>query len=194
MSLAFCWAHLRRRFYERFVSEASPIAAEALQRVAALYRIETDILGREPDERRAVRHERSRPLLAELEPWLRERLALISQKSKLAEVIRYALSHWSGLTRFLDDGRIEIDSNTVERSIRPIALNRKNALFAGSDDGGQNWAVIASLVETCKLCGVDPHAYLAQVLTRIVNGHLAHDIDDLLPWAYAKASPLTDAA
>ena len=124
----------------------------------------------------------------------RERLALISQKSKLAEVIRYALSHWSGLTRFLHDGRIEIDSNTAERSIRPIALNRKNALFAGSDDGGQNWAVIASLVETCKLCGVDPHAYLAHVLTRIVNGHLAHAIDDLLPWAYAKASPLKDAS
>ncbi|HYA79510.1 MAG TPA: IS66 family transposase [Methylocystis sp.] len=194
VSLAFCWAHLRRRFYERFVSEASPIAAEALQRIAALYRIETDIRGREPDERRAVRHKLSRLFLAELEPWLRERLALISQKSKLAEVIRYALSHWGGLTRFLDDGRIEIDSNTVERSIRPITLNRKNALFAGSDGGGENWAVIASLIETCKLCGVDPQAYLADVLTRIVNGHRAHDIDDLLPWAYAKASPLKDVA
>ena len=194
VSLAFCWAHLRRRFYERFVSEASPIAAEALQRIAALYRIETDIRGRGPDERRAVRQEKSGPLIVALQAWLRDRLALISQKSKLAEVIRYALSHWDGLTRFLDDGRIEIDSNTVERSIRPITLNRKNALFAGSDGGGENWAVIASLIETCKLCGVDPQAYLADVLTRIVNGHLARDIDDLLPWAYAEAPPLKDAA
>jgi len=194
VSLAFCWAHLRRRFYERFVSEASPIAAEALQRIAALYRIETDIRGRGPDERRAVRQERSVPLIAALHAWLRDRLALISQKSKLAEVIRYALSHWDGLTRFLDDGRIEIDSNAVERSIRPITLNRKNALFAGSDGGGENWAVIASLVETCKLCGVDPQAYLVDALTRIVSGHRARDIDDLLPWAYAEAAPLKRAA
>ena len=194
VSLAFCWAHLRRRFYERFVSEASPIAAEALQRIAALYRIETDIRGRGPDERRAVRQERAGPLIVASHAWLCDRLALISQKSKLAEVIRYALSHWEGLTRFLDDGRIEIDSNTVERSIRPITLNRKNALFAGSDGGGENWAVIASLIESCKLCGVDPQAYLVDVLTRIVNGHLARDIDDLLPWAYAEAPPLKDAA
>ena len=188
------WAHLRRRFYERFVSEASPIATEALQRIAALYRVETDIRGRGPDERRAIRQERSGPLIVALHAWLRDRLTLISQKSKLAEVIRYALSHWDGLTRFLDDGRIEIDSNTVERSIRPITLNRKNALFAGSDGGGENWAMIASLIETCKLCGVDPQAYIADVLTRIVNGHLARDIDELLPWAYAEAPPLKDAA
>jgi transposase len=194
VSLAFCWAHLRRRFYERFVSEASPIAAEALQRIAALYRIETDIRGRGPDERRAVRQERSGPLIVALHAWLCDRLALISQKSKLAEVIRYGLSHWDGLTRFLDDGRIEIDSNTVERSIRPITLNRKNALFAGSDGGGENWAVIASLIETCKLGSVDPQAYLADVLTRIVNGHLARDIDELLPWAYAEAPAFKDAA
>ena len=131
--------------------------------------------------------------IADLEPWLREKLALISQKSKLAEAIRYALARWEGLTRFLDDGRIEINSNTVERSIRPIALNRKNALFAGSDGGGENWAVIASLVETCKLNGVDPHAYLADVLARIVNGHLNSRLDELLPWAYA-APPLKDVA
>jgi transposase len=98
-----------------------------------------------------VRQERSRPIVAELEPWLREKLALLSQKSKLAQAIRYGLSHWDGLVRFLDDGRVEIDSNTVERSIRPLALTRKNALFAGSDGGAENWAVIASLIETC-LC------------------------------------------
>ena len=126
--------------------------------------------------------------------WLRDRLTLISQKSKLAEVIRYALSHWDGPIRFLDDGRIEIDSNTVERSIRPITLNRRNTLFAGSDGGGENWAVIALLVETCKLCGVDPQAYIADVLTPIVNGPLACDIEELLPCAYAEAPPLKDAA
>ena len=194
VSLAFSWAHVRRRFYELAAADASPIAGEALQRIAALYAIEKDIRGRRPEERCAIRQERSRPILAELEPWLREKLALISQKSKLAEAIRYALSRWEGLTRFLDDGRIEIDSNTVERSIRPIALNRKNALFAGSDGGGDNWAVVASLIETCKLCGVDPYGYLADVLAKIVNGHPNNAIDDLLPWAYAQSEPLRDVA
>ena len=104
-----------------------------------------------------MRQEQSRPIVDALEPWLREKLGLISQKTKLAEAIRYALSRWEGLTRFLDDGRIEIDTNVVERSIRPIALNRKNALFAGSDGGAEHWAVIASLIETCKLNGVEPH-------------------------------------
>jgi hypothetical protein len=146
----------------------------------------TDIRGRGHEQRCDVRQARTRPLIADLEPWLREKLGVISQKSKLAEAIRYALARWEGLTRFLDDGRIEIDSNTVERSIRPIALNRKNALFAGSHGGGENWAVIASLVETCKLNGVDPYLYFANALAKIVNGHLNCQIDDLLPWAYAK--------
>jgi len=194
VSLAFCWSHVRRRFYELAAAAASPIATETLQRIAQLYAVEKDIRGRSPDERRAVRQERSRPVLAELEPWLRERLALISQKTKLAEAIRYALSRWDGLTRFLDDGRIEIDSNTVERSIRPITLNRKNALFAGSDGGGENWAVIASLIETCKLCSVDPHGYLADALAKIVNGYPNSAIDDLLPWAYVSPEPLKAVA
>ena len=159
-----------------------------------LYAVEKDIRGRSPDERRAARQERSLPVLAEIEPWLHTNLALISQKSKLAEAIRYALSRWEGLTRFLDDGRIEIDSNTVERSIRPIALNRKNALFAGSDGGGENWAVIATLIENCKLCGVDPNAYLANVLGKIVNSHPNSAIDDLLPWAYVRPDPLKAVA
>jgi transposase len=194
VSLAFCWAHVRRRFHERAVAEASPIATEALQRIALLYAVEKDIRGRSPDERRVARQERSLPVLAELEPWLRAKLALISQKSKLAEAIRYALSRWDGLTSFLDDGRIEVDSNTVERSIRPIALNRKNALFAGSDGGGENWAVIATLIENCKLCGVDPYAYLADVLDKIVNGHPNSAIDELLPSAYAAPHPLKAVA
>ena len=194
VSLAFCWSHVRRRFYERFVAAASPIAAEALQRITMLYAVEKEIRGRSPDQRRAARQERSRPVVAELEPWLRAKLPLLSQKSKLAEAIRYALSRWEGLSRFLDDGRIEIDSNTVERSIRPIALNRKNALFAGSDGGGDNWAVIASLIECCKLNSVDPYAYLVDVLAKIVNGHLNSAIDDLLPWAYVASQPLKAVA
>jgi len=125
---------------------------------------------------------------------VRAKLALISQKTKLAEAIRYALSSWDGLTRFLNDGRIEINSNVVERTIRPIALNRKNALFAGSDGGGEHWAVITSLIETCSLIGVEPQSYLADVTTRIVNGHPNSRIDELLPWAYPVAPALKRVA
>jgi hypothetical protein len=182
--LAFCWSHVRRPFYELAQSGPAPIASEALTRIAALYRIEDDIRGRSADERRAIRQERSRPLVEALQPWLREKLSLISQKTKLAEAIRYTLSRWAGLCLFLEDGRVEIDNNAVERAIRPLALNRKNALFAGSDGGAEHWAVIASLIETCKLLGVEPHAYLAEIITRIVNGHPQSRLDDLLPWAY----------
>lgn len=184
VQLAFCWAHVRRRFYELAVAGPAPIAIAALKRIAELYAVETESKGRSADQRHAHRQDKSRPILDELEPWLRTKLGLISQKTKLAEAIRYTLSRWQGLTRFIDDGRIEIDNNVVERSIRPIALNRKNALFAGSDGGGEHWAIIASLIETCKLCGVEPHAYLTDVITRIVNRHPNSQIDDLLPWAY----------
>jgi len=187
IELAFCWSHVRRRCYELAAAGPAPIASEALERIAGLYAVENGIRGRSAEERRAVRQERSRLIIDDLEPWLRTKLALISQKSKLAEAIRYALSRWEGLTRFLNDGRIEIDSNVVERAIRPIALNRKNALFAGSDGGGEHWAVIASLIETCKLIGVEPHAYLADVITQIVNDPSKHSrIDELLPWALSR--------
>jgi len=162
----------------------APIASEALTRIAALYRIEDDIRGHSADERRAMRQQRSRLLVEALQPWLREKLSLISQKTKLAEAIRYALSRWAGLSLFLDDGRIEIDNNVVERAIRPLALNRKNALFAGSDGGAEHWAVIASLIETCKLLAVEPHGYLNDIITRIVNGHPQTRLDDLMPWLY----------
>jgi transposase len=184
VQLAFCWAHVRRRFYELAAADPAPIAREALARIGALYRIENEIRGRSAAERCAVRQAQSRPVLEALAPWLRDKLQLISQKSKLAEAIRYALARWEGLTRFVTDGRIEIDSNVVERAIRPIALTRKNALFAGSDGGAEHWAVVASLIETCKLTGVEPHAYLADVITRIVNGHPNSCLDELLPWVY----------
>ena len=194
VQLAFCWSHVRRRFYELAAAGPAPIASEALERIAGLYAVEKDIRGRSADERRAMRQDRSRPIVDELEPWLRAKLALISQKTKLAEAIRYALSRWDGLTRFLDDGCIEIDSNVVERSIRPIALNRKNALFAGSDGGGEHWAVIASLIETCKLNGVEPQTYLTDVISKIVNGHPNSRIDELLPWAYPAPQSLKHVA
>jgi transposase len=182
--LALCWSHVRRRFYELNQAGPAPIAGEALQRIAELYRIETAIRGRDAEARRSARQQQSRPILEAMQPWLREKLSLISQKTKLAEAIRYALSRWEGLSLFVDDGRVEIDSNIVERSIRPLALTRKNALFAGSDGGAEHWAVIASLVETCKLNGVEPHAYLTNIIARIVNGHPNSQIGDLLPWAY----------
>ena len=184
-TLAYCWSHVRRRFYEIAQGGNAPVAEGALQRIAALYRIESTIRGQAPERRRTFRDEQSRPLVDQLRAWLDAQLARVPGRSRMAEAIRYALKLWRGLTVFLDDGRVEIDSNVVERSIRPIALSRKNALFAGSDQGGVHWGVIASLVETCKLNGVDPQAYLADVLTRLVNRHPARQIDQLMPWAYA---------
>lgn len=186
--LANCWGHFRRLFYDIAKGGNAPIATEALVRVAALYAIEQEIRGRSADERRVVRQVRTKPLVDALELWLREQLARLSKGSTLAREIRYGLNHWQGLSRFLDDGRIEIDSNTVERSMRPIALSRKNALFAGSDEGATNWAAIASLIETCKLNDVNPHAWLTDTLTKLVNRWPASRIDELMPWAYARAS------
>jgi transposase len=186
VQLAFCWAHVRRHFYELAAAGPAPIASEALERIKALYAIEADIRGQDPEARLAARQEKSRPLVEDLELWFRARLETISQKTKLAEAIRYALSRWPGLTLFLDDGRIEIDNNTVERAIRPLALTRKNALFAGSDGGAEHWAILASLIETAKLNDVDPQAYITGVITRIVGGHQQSRIDELMPWNLAR--------
>ena len=185
ITLAFCWAHLRRRFFDIAKGGDAPIASEALERIAALYVIEKTIRGCSAEERRAVRQERSRPLVAALKAWLEHQLTRVSAKATIADEIRYGLNHWEGLTRFLDDGRIELDTNIVERGIRPIVLNRKNALFAGHDEGAENWACIASLIETCKLTGVDPQTYFADVLTRLVNLWPASRLDELMPWAWA---------
>ena len=185
MTLAYCWSHVRRRFYEIAQGGNAPIAEAALQRINALYHVEAMIRGQAPEQRQAVRDEQSKPLVDDLRTWLDAQLAKVPRRARIAEAIRYALKLWSGLSVFLDDGRIEIDTNVVERSIRPIALNRKNALFAGSDQGGVHWGVIASLIETCKLNAVDPQTYLADALTRLVNRHPASQIDQLMPWAYA---------
>ena len=191
ITLAFCWAHLRRKFFDIAKGGSAPIASEALERIAALYAIEKTIRGKSADERRAVRVEKVKPLVLALKTWLEEQLARVSGKSVIAEAIRYGLNHWDGLVRFLEDGRIELDTNIVERGMRPIALNRKNALFAGHDGGAENWACLASLIETCKLHGVDPQAYFADVLTKLVNLWPQSRLDELMPWAWA-ASRSTD--
>jgi transposase len=183
--LAFCWAHLRRGFFDIAKGGNAPIASEALERIAALYAIEKTIRGKSADERRVVRQEKSKPLVLALKTWFEQQLMRVSGKSLIAEAIRYGLNHWDGLVRFLDDGRIELDTNIVERGIRPIVLNRKNALFAGHDQGAENWACIASLIETCKLHGVDPQAYFTDVLTKLVNLWPDSRLDELTPWAWA---------
>ena len=174
IQLAFCWSHVRRKFYE--LADKSPVAIEVLRRVAMLYAIEAEVRGSSAEQRRALRVERARGVVDDLRLYLDARLRQVSAKSKLAEAIRYALNRWAGLTVFLDDGRVELDSNTVERSIRPIAMNRKNALFAGSDEGGDNWAVIATLIENCKIAGINPHAWMTDTLTKLANGHPANSV------------------
>ena len=186
-SLAFCWAHVRREFVDLAKGGTAPIAEEALRRIAALYAIEAEVRGKPPDTRRAARQAKSKALTGDLFAWLEAQLARLPGRAPTAEAIRYALNHREGLERFLDDGRIDIDSNVVERAIRPLVLSRKNALFASGDDGGARWAAVASLVETCKLNGADPQRYFADVLTRLVNGWPQSRIDELMPWHWATA-------
>ncbi len=160
-----------------------------MQRIAELYEIEARIRGRPPADRVAVRATESTPRVDAMHAWLKMQLDRVSGRSRLAEAIRYALGRWDQLSRFLTDGRIDLDNNPVERAIRPVALGRKNALFAGSDGGADRWAVVASLVETCKLNGVDPYGWLRDVLTRMVEGHANHSLDNLLPWNIKPPQP-----
>ena len=178
---AACWAHVRRKFYDIDQATASPIAQQALARIGALYDIEREIRGRPPDQRRLIRQARAGPLLDELHQWLQSSLSSISAKSELAIAIRYALTRWLALTRYIADGRIEIDNNAAERALRDVALGRKNYLFAGSDTGGERAAAIYSLLGTAKLNGIDPEAYLRVVLACIAE-HPINRIDQLLPW------------
>ena len=141
VALAFCWAHLRRRFHNIHAHTASPTAAEALLRIGALYAVERGIRGQPAGERRAVRQERSAPLVHDLRTWLDAQLGRVSQGSALAAAIRYGLRHWEGLCRFLEDGALELDTNSVEREIRPVVVTRKAALFAGRETGDETWAI-----------------------------------------------------
>jgi hypothetical protein len=164
-----------------YALDRSPIAEEALARIAALYAIESEARGRVPEVRQAMRRERALPLLDKLKTWLEHTLRQVSVKSELAKAIRYSLTHWRALTQYGDDGRIEIDNNTAERAIRPLVLGRRNYLFAGSDGGGQSAAVIYSLIGTARLNGIEPYAYLRTVFERIAD-HPINRIDELLPW------------
>ena len=188
--LVYCWTHVRRRFVKRFENEGSPIAEEMLRRIAALYGLEKAVRGKAPATRLAARRAQSAPIIAALKPWLEAQLSRIPQKSRLAEDIRYTLAHWPGLIRFLEDGTLELDTNPVENQIRPIALTRKNALFAGNETGAENWAMLASLVATCKLSAVNPVDYLADTLRAILDGHPKSRIEDLMPWRHAQPSSL----
>jgi len=192
--LAFCWAHARRKLYDVFVATKSPIAEEAVKRIAELYAIESGVRGEPAEERQRARHEKSRPLVEALRIWLNEQLGRIPGASTLAKAIRYALNHWNGLVMFLEDGRLELDTNTVERAIRPVTITRKNSLFAGNDNGGRHWAIIATLIQSAKLNGVEPLAWLTDVLERIVSGRTKrHELETLLPWNW-KAAKETEAA
>lgn len=185
--LAACWAHARRKFYEVSQATGSPIAEEVLRRIAALYAIESDIRGRAADQRAKVRARRSCPIINDLKPWLERQLMRLPKRSSLAEAIRYTLTRWPALTRFLDDGRIDLDTNTVERAIRPVTLGRKNHLFAGSERGAERWATISSLITTAKLNDVEPQAWITDILQRLTDGHPINRIDELLPWNWAAA-------
>jgi transposase len=178
---AACWAHVRRKFYDLLEAHRSPIAGEAIERIGQLYAIEEQIRGRPPDQRRAVRQTRSRPLLVSLHDWFEASLLKLSRKSDTTAAIRYALTRWDALVRYCDDGRIEIDNSAAERALRAVALGRKNYLFAGSDAGGERAAAIYSLIGTAKLNELDPEAYLREVLTRIAD-HPVNRIAELFPW------------
>jgi transposase len=178
---AACWAHVRRKFHDLYQAHQSPVAKEALERIAQLYGIEKEIRGRSPAERGEFRRARSRPLLESMHAWLKATMAKLSRKSDVAVAIHYALERWSALMFFSEDGRVEMDNNAAERALRAVALGRKNYLFAGSDAGGERAAAIYSLVGSAKLNGIDPEAYLTSVLRRIA-GHPINRIGELLPW------------
>ena len=189
---------MRRAFYDFHVSTKSPLATWVLAKVGELYAIEAEIRGHPAEHRRRVRQERSRPIVEALHTWLQDHMGRVSAVSDLAKAMRYAIRHWPGLVMFLDDGRVEMDTNVVERAIRPNTLTRKNALFAGNDSGAVHWAIAMTLIQTAKLNSVNPMAYLADVLERVVSGQTKqHELYTLLPWnwtASASATITTQAA
>jgi transposase len=197
ITLAYCLAHARRQFFEIYRRSKSSVAAEALQRIGTVYEIEARIRGLTAAEREIVRQAETKPILEAFQSWLMQTLVEESAKSDLAKAIKYTLNHWDGLTVFLTDGRVEVDSNVVERTIRPIALGRRNALFAGSTRGAEAWAILASIINTAKLHELDPQTYLADVLERIVSGQTkVNSLHELLPWVWkaARAEQMAAAA
>ena len=190
---AACWAHGRRKFFDLARLQKAPIAIEAIERIDALFAIEREINGLSAGQRRAVRNERSRPLVAELESWLRQQRAKLSRKSETAKAIDYSLKRWTALIRFLDDGRLCMSNNAAERAVRCIAVGRKNWTFAGSDEGGHRAGAIYTLIETAKLNDIDPQTWLADVLARLPD-YPAKRIADLLPWNWRPQNLAAEAA
>jgi hypothetical protein len=178
-----CLAHIRRKFFEEAQSKGTPIAAEALTRIAALYAVETEIRGQPPDTRAAVRQAKARPVFDDLITWLQSELPKISGKSDLAKAIRYALTRLPRLEVYLSNGHLEIDNNAAERGMRGLAIGRKNWMFAGSEGGGHNAAIAYTLIETAKLNDVDPQAWLTNVLSRIAD-HPINRVAELAPWNF----------
>jgi hypothetical protein len=185
---AACWAHARRKFFDVQKNTPSPIALEALRRIAQLYAIEATVRGQSAADRQGVRQTQTAPLLGDLKQWMENTFLQVSAKSELGKALRYSLVRWTALTRFCDDGRIEIDNNTAEREIRPLVMGRKNYLFQGSDRGGDNAAVIYTLIGTARLNNVEPYAYLRSVFERLAD-HPAARIDELLPWNIELSTP-----
>lgn len=191
---AACWAHARRKFYDVYKDQSSPLAAEVLQRIAVLYAIEREVRGQPPDQRKAARQSRASPLLEQLHAWLNQTLAQVSKKSTVGNAITYALNRWQAQVRYCDDGRIEIDNNAAERALRAVALGRKNYLFVGSDAGGERAAAIYSLVGSARLNHLNPQSYLTYVLERIAE-HPVNRIDELLPWnVFLTPTEISEAA
>jgi hypothetical protein len=185
MRLAFCLAHAPRKFVDVVKLTGSSEALSILARIAEIYRIEARLRGESADIRLVVRRREAAPIMRELKVHLTKLRDEVSAKSALGKAVTYTLNHWSGLAAFLDDGRIEVDSNVVERSMKSVALTRKNSLFVGNERGGMTFAVLASLVNTCKLNSVDPEVWLADVLERIISGKVkANEMESLLPWAW----------
>ncbi|MEM7669556.1 MAG: IS66 family transposase, partial [Pseudomonadota bacterium] len=185
---AACWAHLRRDFHDVWTGTKSEIAKEALDRIGALYDIEREIAGRPAEERLAFRRDRTRPKVDAFRAWAEQQLSRIPGKSDLAKAFRYGLNRWPSFCLFLQDGRVAIDNNVAERGMRPIGVGRRNWLFASADTGGETLARALTVIETAKMNGLDPQAYLADVLDRI-HGHKQRRLDELLPWNWPPNTP-----
>ena len=190
---AACWSHGRRKFFDLAKTGEAPIAAEAVRRIDELFAIERAINGKAPEQRLAVRREKSAPLVTDLEIWMRQQRTLLSAGNDTAKAINYLLNRWAAFTRFLDDGRVCLTNNAAERALRGVAVGRRNWTFAGSDAGGHRAAAVYTLIETCKMNDVDPHAWLADVLARLPD-HPASKIADLLPWNWKANKPQNGAA
>ena len=188
-----CWAHARRGFFDVYQSNGSAIAKEALDRIGVLFDIERLIAGSPAERRRSVRQHMAKPTIDELGAWLNAQLQKIPGKSDLAGAIRYARWRWDALCRYLDDGRLELSNNAAENQIRPVALGRKNWLFAGSDQGGERAALFYTLIRTATLNGIEPEGYLRNVIARI-GSHPVNRLHELLPWNWAPSATHSVAA